>query len=149
MFRSWWKTALAAMKLLVRACVQTRSQTATPSACCPASQPRITSFSTKTTNSTEPRSWTRLSRFFLTRLGLQSVQSSTFRLWMTWVPYEKAKPGTVSYGTFFFPLTRFIDKLNNDKGTDIVRVPFRGGADLANAMLAGSTPIGLFGLSNM
>ena len=65
------------------------------------------------------------------------------------VALSKAKPGTLSYGTFFFPLTRFIDKLNSDKGTDIVRVPFRGGADLANAMLAGSTPIGLFGLSNM
>jgi tripartite-type tricarboxylate transporter receptor subunit TctC len=34
-------------------------------------------------------------------------------------------------------------------GMDIVRVPFRGGADLANAMLSGSTPLGLFGLSNM
>ena len=65
------------------------------------------------------------------------------------VALSKAKPGTLSYGTFFFPLTRFIEKLNSDYGTDIVRVPFRGGADLANAMVSGSTPIGLFGLSNM
>jgi len=65
------------------------------------------------------------------------------------IALSKAKPGTLSYGTFFFPLTRFIENLNKDYGTDIVRVPFRGGADLANAMLSGATPIGLFGLSNM
>jgi tripartite-type tricarboxylate transporter receptor subunit TctC len=65
------------------------------------------------------------------------------------VAHSKTKPGTLSYGTFFCPLTRFIEKLNSDYGTDIVRVPFRGGADLANAMVSGSTPIGLFGLSNM
>jgi hypothetical protein len=25
----------------------------------------------------------------------------------------KSKPGTLTYGTFFFPLTRFIDRLNS------------------------------------
>src|SRR3954467_13697770 len=38
---------------------------------------------------------------------------------------------------------------SGDTGADIVRVPFRGGSDLVNAMLAGSTQVGLFGLSNM
>ena len=46
-----------------RVCADAEPGMATPSAYCPASQPRITSFSTKITNSTGPRSWTRLSRF--------------------------------------------------------------------------------------
>jgi tripartite-type tricarboxylate transporter receptor subunit TctC len=65
------------------------------------------------------------------------------------VALSKAKPGTLSYGTFSFVLVRFIDKLAQETGADIVRVPFRGGGELVNAMLSGSTPVGLMGLSNM
>jgi len=65
------------------------------------------------------------------------------------VALSKAKSGTLSYGTFSFVLVRFMEKLKQEHGADIVRVPFRGGGELVNAMLSGSTPVGLLALSNM
>jgi tripartite-type tricarboxylate transporter receptor subunit TctC len=62
---------------------------------------------------------------------------------------SKAKPGTLSYGTFSFQLARFMEKLKQETGADIVKVPFRGGGELVNALLSGSTPVGLLALSNM
>jgi tripartite-type tricarboxylate transporter receptor subunit TctC len=65
------------------------------------------------------------------------------------VALAKAKPGTLSYGTFSFMLVYFMDKLNKQNGIDIVRVPFRSGNEMVNAMMSGSTPIVFLGLSNM
>jgi tripartite-type tricarboxylate transporter receptor subunit TctC len=65
------------------------------------------------------------------------------------VALSKARPGTLSYGTFAFPLAHFMEKLKKETGADIVRVPFRGGGDLVNAVLAGSTPVAILALSNM
>jgi tripartite-type tricarboxylate transporter receptor subunit TctC len=65
------------------------------------------------------------------------------------VALAKAKPGTLSYGTFSFMLAYFMDKLNKDNGIDIVRVPFRSGNEMVNAVVAGSTQIAFLGLSNM
>ena len=65
------------------------------------------------------------------------------------VALAKAKPGTLSYGTFSFMLAYFLDKLNKDNGIDIVRVPFRSGNEMVNAVMSGSTPIVFLGLSNM
>jgi hypothetical protein len=36
-----------------------------------------------------------------------------------------------------------------DNGLDMVRVPFRGGAEMANAVLSGTTPVAFLGLSNI
>ena len=96
------------------------------------------------TNDLEP-----IAGLFLNTFGLavnSKLQVKTIR---ELVALSKAKPGTLSYGTFSFPLAGFMDKLKMQSGSDIVRVPFRGGGELVNAMLAGSTPIGLLGLSNM
>jgi tripartite-type tricarboxylate transporter receptor subunit TctC len=65
------------------------------------------------------------------------------------VALSKAKPGTLSYGTFAFPLAHFMEKLKRETGADIVRVPFRGGGEVVNAVLAGSTPVAVLALSNM
>ena len=65
------------------------------------------------------------------------------------VALSKAKPGTLSYGTFAFPLAFFMEKLKRETGADIVRVPFRGGGEVVNAVLSGSTPIAVLALSNM
>jgi tripartite-type tricarboxylate transporter receptor subunit TctC len=48
-----------------------------------------------------------------------------------------------------FAHAQFMEKLKQDTGADIVRVPFRGGNELLNAVLAGSTPVAILGLSNM
>jgi tripartite-type tricarboxylate transporter receptor subunit TctC len=65
------------------------------------------------------------------------------------VALAKAKPGTLSYGTFAFPAAQFMEKLKRETGADIVRVPFRGGAEIVTAVLSGSTPVAILALSNM
>lgn len=65
------------------------------------------------------------------------------------VAAAKAKPGSLTYGTFSFPLETLLSRLNRENGIDIAKVAFRGGGDLAAAMLADSTPIGAVGIANV
>ena len=65
------------------------------------------------------------------------------------VAVSKRKPGTLSYLTASLPLVVYMDSLKRDKGADWVRVPFKGGGEATNAILSGSTPIGLIGLGNV
>ena len=65
------------------------------------------------------------------------------------VAASKQKPGTLSYLTASVPLAVYMDSLKRDQGADWVRVPFKGGGDSVNAILGGSTPIGLIGLGNV
>jgi tripartite-type tricarboxylate transporter receptor subunit TctC len=65
------------------------------------------------------------------------------------VAASKAKPGTLSYLTASIPCVVYMDNLKNEKGADWVRVPFKGGGEATNAILGGSTPIGLIGLGNV
>ena len=61
---------------------------------------------------------------------------------------SKAKPGTLSYMSPAVPLAFFIETWRRQSGADIVRVPYKGGADAANAIMAGSTPVAFSGLAN-
>ncbi len=65
------------------------------------------------------------------------------------VALAKAKPKTLSYGTFSFVLQYFMEKLNRENGIDIVRVPFRSGNEMVNALMGGSTQVVFLGLANM
>ncbi|MGB9208905.1 MAG: tripartite tricarboxylate transporter substrate binding protein [Pseudolabrys sp.] len=65
------------------------------------------------------------------------------------VTVSKRKPGTLSYLTASVPMIAYMDSLKNEKGADWVRVPFKGGGEATNAILGGSTPIGLLGLGNV
>jgi len=65
------------------------------------------------------------------------------------VALSKAKPGTLSYFTPGVPMQLYMETLKNDRGADWVRVPFKGGGEAVNAILGGSTPIGLFGEGNV
>jgi len=65
------------------------------------------------------------------------------------IALSKAKPGTLSYSTFSFPLVYFMEKLKKQTGADMVYVPYRSGNEVVNAIISGSTPIGVLGLSNM
>ena len=65
------------------------------------------------------------------------------------VALSKAKPGTLSYGTFSSAFALFMEKLKRETGADIVRVPFRSGGEVVNAVLAGSTPVAILALANM
>jgi tripartite-type tricarboxylate transporter receptor subunit TctC len=61
---------------------------------------------------------------------------------------SKSKPGTLSYTAASIPLIAFMDKWSKATGADIVKVPFRGGAEAVNSVLGGSTPVAFFGLAN-
>jgi tripartite-type tricarboxylate transporter receptor subunit TctC len=65
------------------------------------------------------------------------------------VAVSKQKAGTLSYLTAAIPMVVYMDSLKRDKGADWVRVPFKGGGEATNAILGGSTPIGLIGLGNV
>jgi tripartite-type tricarboxylate transporter receptor subunit TctC len=65
------------------------------------------------------------------------------------VAVSKQKPGTLSYLTASIPCVVYMDSLKQQKGADWVRVPFKGGGEATNAILGGSTPIGLIGLGNV
>jgi tripartite-type tricarboxylate transporter receptor subunit TctC len=42
-----------------------------------------------------------------------------------------------------------MEKLKKETGADIVRVPFRSGSEVVNAVMSGSTPVAILALSNM
>jgi tripartite-type tricarboxylate transporter receptor subunit TctC len=65
------------------------------------------------------------------------------------VAVSKQKAGTLSYLTASVPLAAYMENLKRDKGADWVRVPFKGGGEATNAILGGSTPIGLLGIGNV
>ncbi|HUC51904.1 MAG TPA: tripartite tricarboxylate transporter substrate binding protein [Xanthobacteraceae bacterium] len=65
------------------------------------------------------------------------------------VAASKARPGTLSYTTPGAPMVLFMETLKKERGADWVRVPFKGGGEAVNAILSGSTPIGLFGEGNV
>ncbi len=60
-----------------------------------------------------------------------------------------ARTQPLSYATFSFPLTAFMEKLKKTENIDIVKVPYRGGGEVVNAILGGTTPVALLALSNM
>ena len=65
------------------------------------------------------------------------------------VALSKAKPGTLSYLTPGAPMVLYMETLKKERGADWVRVPFKGGGEAVNAVLSGSTPIGLFAEGNV
>jgi tripartite-type tricarboxylate transporter receptor subunit TctC len=61
----------------------------------------------------------------------------------------KAKPKTLSYMAPSISKVAFVEEFNRKHGTDLVRVPFKGGGDAVNSMLSGTTPIAIFGIGNL
>jgi len=90
-----------------------------------------------------------ISNLFFNTLALVANNSLKVRTIPDLVAFAKARPGTLSYGTFSFPLAHFMEKLKKETGADIVRVPFRSGSEVVTAILSGSTPVAILALSNM
>jgi tripartite-type tricarboxylate transporter receptor subunit TctC len=61
----------------------------------------------------------------------------------------KSKPGTLNYTAASLSKVAFMEEFNKKNGTDIVRVPFKGGGDAVNSMLNGTTQIAIFGIGNL
>jgi tripartite-type tricarboxylate transporter receptor subunit TctC len=64
-------------------------------------------------------------------------------------PLVKSKPGTINYMAASLSKVAFMEEFNKKNGTDIVRVPFKGGVDAVNSMLNGTTQIAIFGIGNL
>lgn len=62
---------------------------------------------------------------------------------------SKARPKTLSYSSPAYAQALFVEKLNEQRGTDLVRVPFKGGGDAVNGLLAGTTPVVFIGIANV
>jgi hypothetical protein len=90
-----------------------------------------------------------ISNLFFNTLALVANNSLKVKTIAEPVTVSKARPGTLSYGTFSFPLAHFMEKLKKETGADIVRVPFRGSSEVVNAVLSGSTPVAILALSNI
>ena len=90
-----------------------------------------------------------ISNLFFNTLALVANNSLKVRTIPDLVALAKARPGTLSYGTFSFPLAHFMEKLKKETGADIVRVPFRSGSEVVTAVLSRSTPVAILALSNM
>lgn len=61
----------------------------------------------------------------------------------------KSKPKTFNYMAPSLSKVAFMEEFNKKNGTDIVRVPFKGGGDAVNSMLNGTTQIAIFGIGNL
>jgi tripartite-type tricarboxylate transporter receptor subunit TctC len=61
----------------------------------------------------------------------------------------KAKPNTLNYMAPSLSKVAFMEAFNQKNGTDIVRVPFKGGGDAVNSMLTGTAQVAIFGIGNL
>jgi tripartite-type tricarboxylate transporter receptor subunit TctC len=61
----------------------------------------------------------------------------------------KSKPNAFNYMAPSLSKVAFMQEFNKTNGTDIVRVPFKGGGDAVNSMLTGTTQIAIFGIGNL
>jgi tripartite-type tricarboxylate transporter receptor subunit TctC len=90
-----------------------------------------------------------ISNLFFNTLAVVVNPETRVKTFAEMVAMAKQQPGKLSYATFSFPATSFMDKLNKAEGTDIVKVPYRGGGEVVNALLGNTTPIAVLALSNM
>ena len=61
----------------------------------------------------------------------------------------KARPKTLNYIAATLSKVAFMEDFNKANGTDVVRVPFKGGGDAVTNMLTGTTQIAIFGIGNL
>ena len=61
----------------------------------------------------------------------------------------KAKPKTFNYMAPSLSKVAFMEEFNKKNGTDIVRIPFKGGGDAVTAMLTGTAQVAIFGIGNL
>ena len=61
----------------------------------------------------------------------------------------KSKPKTFNYMAPSLSKVAFMEDFNKKYGTDVVRVPFKGGGDAVTSMLNGTTQIAIFGIGNL
>ena len=90
-----------------------------------------------------------IANLFFNTLAVVINSDSKVKSLAEMIAMAKQQPSKLSYATFSFPATVFMDKLNKAEGIDIVKVPYKGGGEVVNAVLGGTTPIAVLALSNM
>lgn len=96
----------------------------------------------------DPRSFVPITNAFFVTSVLAVNASLGVKSLAELAALSKAKPGTMSYMSPSVPLAYFMETWRRQSGADIVKVPYKGGADAANAVLNGSTPVSFSGLAN-
>jgi tripartite-type tricarboxylate transporter receptor subunit TctC len=86
--------------------------------------------------------------FFLTQVFAVNA-SLNVKSFADLAALAKAKPGTLNYMAPSVSQVAFIEQFNKKNGTDLVRIPFKGGGDAVNSMLTGTTQIAVFGIGNL
>jgi len=73
--------------------------------------------------------------------GVVVRADSPWQTWQEFLDYAKANPGRIAYGTpgVGSSLHITMERIAAEKGIEFLHVPFRGGADNAQALLAGQT----------
>jgi tripartite-type tricarboxylate transporter receptor subunit TctC len=73
--------------------------------------------------------------------GVVVRADSPWQTWQEFLDYAKANPGKIAYGTpgVGSSLHITMERIAAEKGIEFLHVPFRGGADNAQALLAGQT----------
>jgi tripartite-type tricarboxylate transporter receptor subunit TctC len=61
---------------------------------------------------------------------------------------SKERPGTLAYSALSVPLQIGFEGWKKKSGADLVLVQVRGGADMVNSLLTGTTPVAIVGLPN-
>src|SRR6185312_7229163 len=89
----------------------------------------------------DPKSFEPVMNAFFVTAGLVVNASLGVKSLSDLAAASKAKPNTLSYMSPAVPLAYFMEQWKKQSGADIVKVPYRGGADAANAILGGSTPV--------
>ena len=90
-----------------------------------------------------------ISNLFFNTLAVVVNSDTKVKTLAEMIAMAKQQPGKLGYATFSFPASYFMDRLNKAEGTDIVKVPYKGGGEVVNAVLGGTTPIAVLALSNM
>ena len=89
-----------------------------------------------------------ITNFFFTTTALVVNASLNVRTLEELAAVAKARPKTLSFFAPSIPQRLFFERFNREHGTDLVGIPFRGGAEAVAGILSGSTPIAFFGLAS-
>jgi tripartite-type tricarboxylate transporter receptor subunit TctC len=90
-----------------------------------------------------------ITNLFVNSVALVANSSLNIKTIPEMIALARAQPGKLSYGTFSFVLAHYMEKLKKREDIDIVRVPFRSGNEVVNAIMSGTAPIAFLGLANM
>jgi tripartite-type tricarboxylate transporter receptor subunit TctC len=90
-----------------------------------------------------------ITRLFYVTVAVVAYNDLKVKTMQELIALAKAKPGTITYSTFSPQLALYVEKLKATTGAEMVRVPYRSGAEAVTAILSGATPVGLLGLSNL